>query len=374
MKMRLRPLIAFVAYALITGTPVEASQQVASQKTSASARHAGAIARARALVRDSMAGGKVPGMSVAVAIDGKVVWSEGFGLADVENGVRVTPSTKLRIGSVSKPITTAAVALLVQSGKLDLDARVQEYVPSFPVKAHPVTPRQLAGHLGGIRHYAGDEMLSMQPYRTVTDGLAMFRDDSLIFPPGTRYSYSSHGFNLLSAVVEGASGEPFLGFVRRNVLHPLGMRSTIAEHPDSVIEHRARYYVRATNGSLLNAPYVDNSYKWAGGGFISTPEDLVRLGSALLQPGFLKEESRSLLFTSQRTSDGKETGYGIGWRVDTDSLLGRTLSHGGGSVGANAYLVMYSERRIVVAMLANTNSSFVGSGGGARQVARLFAR
>jgi len=152
------------------------------------------------------------------------------------------------------------------------------------------------------------------------------------------------------------------------------MRSTIAEHADSVIEHRARYYVRSTNGSLLNAPYVDNSYKWAGGGFISTPEDLVRLGSALLQPGFLNEDSRTLLFTSQRTADGKETGYGVGWRVGADSLLGRTISHGGGSVGANAFLIMYPDRSIVVAMLANTNSNFVGGGGGARQVARLFAR
>jgi len=371
--MRARALIAFVALA---GSQAEARPQVAPSVRApvASPRYARAVARARALVRDSMVKTQVPGISVAVAIDGKVVWSEGFGLADVENGVRVTPSTKLRIGSVSKPITAAAVALLVQSGKLDVDAQVQTYVPAFPIKQHPVTPRQLGGHLGGIRHYLGDEMLSMRPYRTVTDGLAMFKDDSLLYPPGTRYSYSSHGFNLLSAVVEGASGEPFLMFVRRSVLHPLGMRSTIAEHPDSVIEHRARYYVRAANGSLLNAPYVDNSYKWAGGGFISTPEDLVRLGSALLKPGLLNDESRALLFTSQRTMDGKATGYGIGWSIGADSVLGRTISHGGGSVGANAYLVMYPDRRIVVAMLANTNSPFVGTGRGAQQVARLFAR
>ncbi|MBC7790494.1 MAG: beta-lactamase family protein [Anaerolineae bacterium] len=373
--MRVPQLVALATYALLTGSRAEASQQVVSPpKPASSAQYAGAIAKARVLVRDSMAGGQVPGMSVAVAIDGKVVWSEGFGLADVENGVRVTPSTKLRIGSVSKPITAAAVALLVQQGKLDLDSNVQRYVPSFPVKRHPVTPRQLAGHLGGVRHYAGDEMMSMRPYANVTDGLAMFRDDSLVYTPGTRYSYSSHGFNLLSAVVEGASGEPFLVFVRRNVLRPLGMSSTIAEHQDSVIEHRARYYVRATNGPLLNAPYVDNSYKWAGGGFISTPEDLVRFGSAMLRKGFLDDQSRALLFTSQRTADGKETGYGIGWSVGTDSVLGRTIAHGGGSVGANAYLIMYPDRGIVVAMLANTNSPFVGSGRGARQVARLFAR
>ncbi|MGI9076972.1 MAG: serine hydrolase domain-containing protein [Gemmatimonadaceae bacterium] len=373
--MRIRSPFALVAYALLTVSRVEASQQVAlPPRTPAHSLYAGAIAKARAFVRDSMAKGQVQGMSVAVAIDGKVVWSEGFGLADVENGVRVTPSTKLRIGSVSKSITAVAAALLVQSGKLDLDTQVQRYVPTFPDKRYAVTPRQLGGHLGGVRHYIGDEMMSMRPYRSVTAGLTMFKDDSLIHPPGTRYLYSSHGFNLLSAVVEGASGEPFLPFIRRSVLQPLGMRSTTAEHPDSLIEHRARYYVRATDGSLLNAPYVDNSYKWAGGGFLSTPEDLVRFGSALLRPGFLNQESLTLLFTSQQTLDGKETGYGIGWHVGADSVLGRTIAHAGGSVGANAYLVMYPDRRMVVAMLANTISPFVGTGRGAQQVARLFAR
>ncbi len=373
--MRIRPLIGVLVYTLMTASLAEASQQVvAPPRASPSSRYADAVAKARTLVRDSMAAGQVPGMSVAVAIDGKVVWSEGFGFADAENGVRVTPATKLRIGSVSKPITAAAVALLVQSGKLDLDAQVQRYVPSFPEKRYPVTARQLGGHLGGVRHYAGDEMMSMRPYRTVTDGLAMFKDDSLVYPPGTRYSYSSHGFNLLSAVVEGASGESFLAFVRHNVFNPLGMRSTIAEHPDSLIEHRARYYVRAANGSLLNAPYVDNSYKWAGGGFISTTEDLVRFGSALMKPGFLNEDSRKLLFTSQRTTDGKATGYGMGWSIGVDSVLGRTIAHAGGSVGANAYLIMYVDRGMVVSMLANTNSPFVGTGRGAQQVARLFTR
>jgi CubicO group peptidase (beta-lactamase class C family) len=335
------------------------------------ARYAATIERARRLVRDSVAALALSGYSIAVAVDGRVVWSEGFGWADIENRVPLTPRTRLRVGSVSKPLTATAVALLVERGKLDLDAPVQRYVPDFPEKRWPITTRQLGGHLAGVRHYVGDEMLSMRAYPTVRDGLAMFRDDSLLHEPGTKYEYSSHGWNLIAAVVEGASGEPFLPFVRANVLEPLGLRETIAEYPDSLIPNRARFYVRERVGApYRNAPYVDNSYKWAGGGFLSTPEDLVRFGSAMMRPGFLSAASHAWLFTSQRTTAGEETGYGFGWGVGRDDDGRPVRSHSGGSVGANAMLLVHPGTRVVVAVLGNTNTPFVGAG--ARHVARLF--
>lgn len=334
------------------------------------ARLAGTIDRARALVRDSVAALALSGYSIAVAVDGRIVWSEGFGWADIENRVPLTPRTRLRIGSVSKPLTATAVALLVERGRLDLDAPVQRYVPDFPVKRWPITTRQLGGHLAGVRHYAGDEMMSMRAYPTVHAGLAMFRDDSLLHEPGTKFLYSSHGWNLISAVVEGASGEAFLPFMRANVLEPLGMKETIAEYPDSIIPNRARFYVRDGMEPYRNAPYVDNSYKWAGGGFLSTTEDLVRFGSAMLRPGFLSAASHAWLFTSQRTTSGEETGYGFGWSVERDAAGRLVRQHSGGSVGANAMLLVYPETRVVVAVLGNTNTPFVGAG--ARHVARLF--
>ncbi|HEU4563016.1 MAG TPA: serine hydrolase domain-containing protein [Gemmatimonadaceae bacterium] len=334
------------------------------------ARLARTIDRARSLVRDSVAALALSGYSIAVAVDGRIVWSEGFGWADIENRIPLTPRTRLRVGSVSKPLTAAAVALLVERGRLDLDTPVQRYVPDFPVKRWPITTRQLGGHLAGIRHYAGDEMMSMRAYPTVHDGLAIFRDDSLLHEPGTKYAYSSYGWNLISAVVEGASGEPFLPFMRANVFEPLGMRETIAEFPDSIIPNRARFYVRDGMGPYRNAPYVDNSYKWAGGGFLSTTEDLVRFGSAMLRPGFLSAASHQWLFTSQRTTSGEETGYGFGWDVERDADGRQARGHSGGSVGANAMLLVYPETRVVVAVLGNTTTPFVGAG--ARHVARLF--
>src|SRR5581483_6944198 len=205
---------------------------------------------------DSMAAGRIPGLAIAVAIDGHIVWSEGFGLADVENAVPVSPCTRFRVGSVSKPLTAAAVAQLAEVGRLDLDAPVQRYVPSFPTRRWPITPRELAGHLAGIRHYQDDEFLNMRHYDNVVAGLAIFAHDSLLFEPGTRFSYSSYGYNLLSAVVEGASGESFLLYMRRHVFEPLGLQSVVPELPDSIIEHRAHFYVHDSTGALRNAPYV----------------------------------------------------------------------------------------------------------------------
>lgn len=335
--------------------------------------HAQAVVQARALAQQWLTERGWPGVSVAVGVDGEIVWSEGFGYADIENRVAVWPETKFRVGSVSKPLTAAALALLVEQGKLDLDAPVQRYVPSFPDKGKPVTSRLVAGHLAGIRHYRGAEFALAKRYNAVTDSLEIFKDDPLLFDPGARYSYSSYGWNLLSAVVEGASGEKFLDYMNTSVFRRLGLRHTLADENDVLVPHRVRFYQRDSSGVLHNAPYVDNSYKWAGGGFLSTTEDLVRFASAHLQPGSFKAETLKLLFTSQRTTAGEETGYGIGWRVRTDDKGRRTRSHSGGSVGGTTMLLMYPDSGVVVAMAVNLSSARLGERDAA-QIAGLFMK
>jgi serine beta-lactamase-like protein LACTB len=317
-----------------------------------------AIAAARALVSDSMAAAGVPGVSITVLREGRRIWSEGFGWADLEQRVRVTPLTRFRIGSVSKPLTAVAIGLLLEAGRLDLDAPVQRYVPGFPEKRWPITTRLLAGHLAGIRHYRGDEFGSMRRYASVTDGLAIFRDDSLEFRPGSRYLYSSYGWNLVSAVIEGASGEPFLDYMHERVFKPLGLRQTTADHPDSIVPFRARWYT-GPRDSVVNAPYVDPSYKWAGGGFVSTTEDLAAFGQAMLAGALLRRETFELLATSQRTLDGRETGYGMGWSVGRDRAGRRRIMHSGGSTGGTAFLILYPDERLVFAMLANSDQPFI---------------
>jgi serine beta-lactamase-like protein LACTB len=328
----------------------------------ASPQYGDAIKQGREVVAKLMSARGLPGFSVAVARDGVVIWSEGFGFADVEQGVPVTPLTRFRLGSVSKTLTSAGVVRLVQDGKLDLDAPIQRYVPSFPAKPWPITTRQLANHSAGIRHYLPkdfDGPLKGAPhFESVKKGLTIFQDDALLFQPGTSYSYSSYGWNLVSAVIEGASGEEFLSYMQRAVFEPLGLRGVSPDHVDAIIPTRTRFYARDSSGALQHAPHVDNSYKWAGGGFLATAEDLVRFASALQQPGFFKKETLDVLFTtSNKMPDGK-TGVAVAWRIGTDSQGRRIVHHGGSIEGGRSVLMAFPESKVVVAMLTNMGTDF----------------
>ncbi len=340
--------------------------------TTASA-NAAAIEQARTFAVTLMDSAGLPGLSIAVGIDGKVVYAEGFGWADVENRVPVTTLTRMRIGSVSKPVTAAGLGVLVEQGRLDLDATVQQYASSFPTKRWPVTVRHVAGHIAGIRHYNGNENLSAVRYATVDAGLAIFQNDTLLFEPGTRYSYSSYGWNLLSAVIEGASGQDFLPFMKHNVFEPLGLNSIVAEHTDSLIDWRATFYERGRDGRLMRAPYVDNSYKWAGGGFISNTSDLVRFAMAHAMPGFLDSTTVETLWRTQHLASGEATDYGIGWGSSTDDHGRRIVSHTGGSVGGRAVLILYPQQRLAVAMLSNAGHAPM-SVANARRLAAFFLK
>ena len=337
-----------------------ASSQAARAQGAAPAiqtdKYAEARAKAHKLGAELLARG-IPGLAVAVAMDGKLVYAEGFGYADLEQRVPAWPTTKFRVGSISKPLTATALMQLVEEGKVDLDAPVQKYVPSFPDKGAKITPRMLAGHLAGIRHYKGDEFLISRHYDSVLEGLKIFENDLLVSPPGTKFIYSSYGFNLLSAVIERASGEEFVSYMQNYVFTPLGLIDTLADQNRPIIEERSRFYSREKDGPLENAPYVDNSYKWAGGGFLSTAEDLVRFGSALLRPGFLKEESLRTLFTSQKTISGEETGYGVGWGIRKSASGKRIYEHAGGSVGGSCQLILYPDSHLVVALVTNLGNA-----------------
>lgn len=340
---------------LATAPATLQAQQVATAP--GSVQYSAAVEAARELVRAHVAEANLPGLSIAVARDGDVVWSEGFGWADLENRVPVTVLHKFRVGSVSKPLAAAAMGILVERGRLDLDAPVQRYVADFPEKQWPITSRQVAGHIAGIRHYRGDEFLSAVRYGGVRESLPIFADDPLLFEPGTSYSYSTYGWNLLSAVVESAAGEEFLSFMRREVFDPLGMRHTVAGHTDSVIAYRVRFYDRGSDGRLLNSPFADNSNKWAGGGFLSTPEDLVRFAYGHLHPTIMRPETVAMLFAPMRLANGESTSYGVGWRDYTEAVGRRAVGHTGGSVGGTTALLMFPDDDAVVAIVVNLSGA-----------------
>jgi CubicO group peptidase (beta-lactamase class C family) len=245
--------------------------------------------------------------------------------------------------------------MLAERGRLDLDAPVDRYVPDAGA-AGAATARQLAGHLAGVRHYRRDDFLVTAHYDDVMDALALFVADSLVAPPGTEYAYSTHGYTLLSAVMQAAAGEPFLAWMEREVFAPLGMRATGPDEVTAVVPWRAAFY-RIEEGEVVPARVTDNSYKWAGGGFLSTAEDLAQFGSALLDGTLLGAGVAERLFASQETAAGEETGYGMGFRPRSDWEGRRVVHHGGSSEGGRAFLLLYPDEKVVVALAANRENA-----------------
>jgi len=300
----------------------------------------------------------LPGISVCVGNREKILWAEGFGYADLENKTPVTIYSAFRLGSVSKLLTALAVGKLYEQGKLDLDAPVQKYLPDFPEKKYPITARQLAGHIAGIRHYGKNDPIAMpRRYKNVKEGLSIFMNDSLLFKPGTAYSYSSYGFNLLSAVLEVAAEKDFLSYMRDSIFLPLGMTHTFADYNDTIIPGRVRFYENGKNGLVVNAALVDNSYKWAGGGFLSTPVDLVTMIRGLLNHQILNENTVQLLFTDQKLENGTSTHVGIAWRINETKKGVKYIHHGGLIDGGRTFVFFYPESGYIFAVTANTSGA-----------------
>ena len=304
-------------------------------------------------VSEEMAQQKVPGMSVAVGKNHQLIWSAGFGMADLENSVPARVNTVYRLGSISKPITAVAVMQLAERGKLDLDAPIQKYVPAFPEKPWPITARLLLGHLSGIRHYGSeDEVNSTRRYTDLTEPLKIFAADPLLFEPGAKYSYTTYGYILLGAAVEGASGMKFTDYIRERIFVPAGMTAARADSVHDIIPRRARGYRKTPSGAVENCALADTSNKIPGGGMVSTPEDLVKFANALMQGLLVKPETREQMYTPQQTRDGKPLPYGLGWQIW--QLEGRKwVMHGGAQQGISTLLVTVPADGVSVAVMAN---------------------
>ncbi|KAG9489644.1 hypothetical protein GDO78_005543 [Eleutherodactylus coqui] len=413
------------------------------------AAYSEAAARSRELLRRVKDEVGSPGIVVAVSVDGQAVWTEGLGFADVENRIPCSPDSVMRVASISKSFTMAAVAKLWEEGRLDLDAPVQKYVPEFPEKEFEdekvtITTRLLVSHLSGIRHYEKDIQKirkkigkkssettgsvvstteetestkaeeqhkpkpqdtakskrngSLQPeefyikdkFNSVIEALELFKNDPLVFKPGSQFLYSTHAWTLLSAIVERASRRKFLDYMQQ-MFKDLGMVNTLPEEHEPIIYNRARFYSFNDKKRLINSPYVDNSCKWAGGGFLSTVTDLLRFGNVLLYsyqakemstmlPGYLKPDTVSMMWRQVPNTemswdrDGK---YGMGWgTVEGKQDYGQCkcqkhyVSHTGGAVGASSVLLVLPEedqqtvsppRGIVVAIIANMQGTGLNS-------------
>ena len=393
-------------------------------RTDPSPQWSEAVDRARRIIRSGLAEQNLPGLSVAVGAGGEIVWAEGFGWADIKTSVPVTPNTRFRIGTASTVLTSAAVGVLLEKGRLTLDDEIQTYVPQFPKKQRAVTLRQLMAHMAGVGTDGGDDgPLFRQRCERPVEALQHFAQDALLFEPGTQYRHSKYGWILVSAAVEAAADRSFLTFMREQIFQPLGMDNTGAEsateeNPEGVGEpgedapfltfirqvileplgmggtkakpatDPATVYLPGFNydrplrydrllGYGLHVMRPHNLSCYAGSmAFFSTPSDLVRFGLALNGGKLLKPATVRLLQTSQQLKSGQETGYGLGWDLDTVTLAGEPTQMAGydGELRGRRLVsfIMFREAGIVVAVMSNI--SYADTSALALKVAEAFAQ
>ena len=379
-------VLVVVAGVIYVGSTVDPVHTDAAAIPSAAADvdagpYVAAAEEARRLARALLVKENLPGLSVAVAVDGSIVWTEGFGYA-AEDRTPVTPLTRFRLGALSKPMTAVAAALLHDRGRLDLDVPVQRYVPAYPQKQWTVTTRQLMGDVAGVHRSRGDNIdgdsMPDQHCANLDEAVELFAGDPLRFEPGTQHRYSIYGWVLVSAVVERAGGEPFTRFMERQVFKPLGMDRTVVadrEGLDDATSYAPRLILATRLGIEESAP-PDYSCLEGAGAVLSTPTDLVRFGSVLLKPGLLKAETITSLQTPTRLASGASTTYALGWTVGSVQLAGgpaRMVSHRGSPRGGTVSLLTFPDLGLTVAAAANM-TDVTGVNPLALQVADAFAR
>ncbi|KCZ86180.1 beta-lactamase [Hyphomonas adhaerens MHS-3] len=327
-----------------------------------------------------------PGASLTIIEGEEIVVDKAIGVADLEQQVPMSTDKLNRIGSISKTVTAAAAIRMARNGQIDFDGRVSDYLEGFDGPARDDTLRQLASHTGCVRGYRDGEGISYIHYNDVFAALALFRDDALECLPGAQFIYSSYGYTLLSAVMTRAAGKSLEAVMHDEVWGPLGLDHFDFDDLREVIPGRVRNYEMGAGGELINAPYSDSSYKYAGAGMIASTQDLARFGAALIDGKFLTAGEQGKMFAPATLNDGSAIDYGLGLYVDFtkfiearreyipaqlyDSLItqasGRKIYwHSGTSEGAVAILMFEPEEERVLALALNR--------GGVEKEAIVFA-
>jgi len=293
----------------------------------------------------------IPGASVTVTKQGKIIWQGGYGYADISKKTPVDPQkTIFRVASMSKAITGVLLARLQEQKKFDWNLSLYEYVPNFPPKPFDFTIKQLAGHLAGIRSYKANEYTLNKKY-TIEEGIDLFKDDILQSAPGTKFLYSSYGINLISLAIEKCLNKKFEDIAKDEVFKPLNMWRTFPDR-GKIITDEATPYTRTKKG-LDKATEVNNYFKLAGGGFLSTSHDIAKMGTAIERHSFLSQAVENEMLKKQCTTDDVEINYGIGWQNQRDWNGRDYFGHTGMGVGGFGWLSVYPNEQVVIVMLFN---------------------
>ncbi len=296
-----------------------------------------------------------PGASLGVIKDGRIIYKQAYGLADVENNVRATPSTNYRLASVTKQFTATAVLKLVDQGKLSLDSRLIDILPGMPNYAHDVRIRHLLNHTSGLVDYE-DFVPDSQTVQVLdADVLKLLsKIDSVYFPAGAKFRYSNSGYALLALVVEAMSGQSFAQFLKQNIFEPLGMNLTVAfQNGISTVDHRAFGHSRTDKG-FVRTDQSNTSAVLGDGGIYSSVEDFLKWDQELYTNHVISSSLRRESFTPGVLKDGKRTTYGFGWYIEPYKNLA-SIFHTGSTRGFRNAIFRLPEQHLTVIILTNRN-------------------
>ncbi|WP_235565294.1 serine hydrolase domain-containing protein [Lysobacter sp. Root494] len=293
--------------------------------------------------------GNVPGASVLVLRDGALLVHRSYGMADMEAHVAATPLTNYRLASVSKQFTAASILLLAEDGRLHLDDKVRDWLPTLPHVADPITIRHLLTHTSGLIDY--EDVMDPADARQVHDAdvlKLLESQDRTYFVPGTGYRYSNSGYALLALIVERASKQRYADFLRERIFRPLGMANTVAYEAGISEVARRAYGYSFENGAWMRTDQSTTSAVLGDGGIYSSIDDLARWDAALYDERLLKSTSLQQAFTPFTATDDPDVRYGYGWRI-----TGETLWHSGETIGFRNVIVRYPKRHMTVIVLTN---------------------
>jgi len=308
-------------------------------------------------VRAQLAERHIPGAAIAVIKNGKIVKTEGYGLASVEFNAPATKETVFEIGSVSKQMTAAAIMLLVEEGKINLDEKISKYLPATPDAWKNVSVRNLLTHTSGIKSYTGLSGFELTKRLSRDEFIKSLGVQPLEFETGARYLYSNSGYNLLGFIIESVSGKSYWDFMRERIFKPLGMNATADRDPKYIIPRRATGY-EWENNHLVGRDY-DLTDVFSAGAIVSTVTDLAKWDAAWRGDTLLKKASKTQVWTPVTLNDGKPYPYGFGWRI-SEVRGHRLIAHSGQTAGFGANISRYVDDDLTV--IALTNLGEIGMG------------
>jgi D-alanyl-D-alanine carboxypeptidase len=298
----------------------------------------------------------IPGTSVAVVRNGKIIKARGYGLADLELNVPATENTVYQWASVTKQFTAAATVLLAEEGKIRLEDVVSRYYTNAPVAWSNVTVRQLLTHTSGIKSYTSlpDFFRTVRKDYTPEELLGLVRSEPMEFAPGEKWNYNNTGYFLLGLIIESASGKSYRDFLAERIFGPLGMETARLNNQFEIVPNRATGYNVRSN-KVLRSEFVSPSQPYAAGALMGTVLDLAKWDAALYTDKLFSGTVREQLWTPVKLNNGKTEPYGFGWSVG--ELRGhRFVAHGGGIHGFSTYIARFIEDKLTVIVLINAGA------------------